>query len=114
GTDFRIPAGVAEKIRICGPENAGDIFTNPPKKAPDLVTVFNVARSYHRRHQAQLARRLAAALLDDGILLTNGTDNQTVFVGTLTEKLGAPHDLGPTHDAGKPGRVLAFRKKEIA
>ncbi len=111
GVDFAVPTSMAEKITLLGPGDAGDIFLIEPPQRPDAITVFNVARSYHQRHQKQLARRLADALLEGGILLTNKTESQTVFVRTLEELLGAPLDLGPCPDLGKPGRIVAFRKK---
>ncbi|MBI5226254.1 hypothetical protein HY994_03370 [Candidatus Micrarchaeota archaeon] len=111
GVDFAVPKVVAEKITLLGPGDAGDIFLNQPPQKPDIITVFNVARSYQRRHQAQLARKLADALQEGGILLTNKTESQTVFVRTLEENLGEPMDLGPCPDLGKPGRMVVFEKK---
>jgi len=110
GVDFAVPKNVAEKITLLGPGDSGDIFLSEPPKRPDVISIFNVARSYHRRHQTQLARKLAGALLENGILLTNRTENQTVFIRTLEELLGEPVDLGPCPDLGKPGRIVAFRK----
>jgi len=110
GVDLAIPETVAEKIRLMGPGDSGDIFLNQPAERPDVITVFNVARSYHRRHQTRLGIKLAEALLEDGILLTNRTESQTVFIRTLEEKLGASEDLGPCPDLGKPGRIVAFQK----
>ncbi|MBI2445351.1 class I SAM-dependent methyltransferase [Candidatus Micrarchaeota archaeon] len=114
GVDFVVPEKLAGKITLMGPEDSGDIFLNLPPEKPDAITIFNVARSYHRRHQTQLARRLADALREGGILLTNRTESQTVFVRTLEEMLGAPLDLGPCPDLGKPGRIVAFGKKATA
>ncbi len=111
GVDFAVPEKLAEKTRLMGPGEPGDIFLNQPDKRPDVITVFNVARSYHRRHQAQLGRKLADALQNGGILLTNRTESQTVFIRTLEEYLGAPDDLGPCPDLGKPGRIVSFTKK---
>ncbi len=110
GVDFIVSKGMAEKITLLGPGESGDIFLTEPTEKPDIITVFNVARSYHRRHQAQLGRKLADALLVGGILLTNRTESQTVFVRTLEEMLGAAVDLGPCPDLVKPGRIVAFGK----
>lgn len=111
GVDVAVPRKMAEKMTLLGPGDSGDIFLVQPAQRPDVVTVFNVARSYHWRHQGQLGRTLAAALLEGGILLTNRTESQTVFIRALEERLGAPLDLGPYPDLGKPGRVVAFAKK---
>lgn len=111
GVDFAVPKKLAEKITLLGPGDSGDIFLAQPAKEPDVITVFNVARSYHRRHQIQLGRKLADALQNGGILLTNRTESQTVFIRMLEENLGEPEDLGPCPDLGKPGRIVAFTKK---
>jgi|GEM_PF-4342443 len=111
GVDFNMPRQTVEKIILLGPNDAGDIFLTEPKERPDVITVFNVARSYHRRHQAQLSRKLANALLPDGVLLTNKTESQTVFIKTLEDVLDDASDLGPCPDLGKPGRIVAFEKK---
>lgn len=106
-----IPDRLKYSIVFHGPNENGDAFLFEPNERPEVITVFNVARSYHRRHQAKLARKLSEALIDGGVLLTNKTDNQTVFVRVLTEILGEPVDLGPTHDEGKDGKILAFKKR---
>ncbi len=111
GVDFNVSRAVAEKIVLMGPGDAGDIFLTEPPEKPDVITIFNLARSYHRRHQTQLAKKLADALLPRGILLTNVTESQTAFIRTLEENLGVPEDLGPCPDLGKPGRIVVFTKK---
>lgn len=99
------------RIRLHGPGDAGDIFLARPEEKPDVVTIFNVARSYHRRHQHRLARILADALKGGGVLLTNATDNQAAFITALSDALGTPQDLGATHDEGSEGKMVAFLKK---
>ena len=111
GVDFAVPRPMAEKIVLLGPGVAGDIFQSEPLERPDVITVFNVARSYHPKHQAQMGRKLANALRQYGVLLTNQTESQTTFIRTLQERLGSAMDLGPSPDLGKPGRIVAFEKK---
>ncbi len=107
---LRIRAHWRNRIVLHGPGVAGDIFLSKNIQRPDVITVFNVARSYHRRHQRRLARLLAEALKKGGLLLTNATDNQTAFVKALTKTLGEPIELGETHDEGKNGQIVAFTK----